>query len=65
MSCPASVYNNAPEHRAQLIDAAENKIKWCSRVSVRLRRSPGTVPQRGRGWRVRGNVGYMWKPLTW
>lgn len=27
---PISVYNNAPEHRAKLIDAAENEIKWNS-----------------------------------
>lgn len=29
---PVSVYNNAPEHRAELIDAAENEIKCCSPV---------------------------------
>lgn len=28
MSRPVSVYNNAPEHRAELIDAAENEMKW-------------------------------------
>ena len=28
MSRPVFVYNNAPEHRAELIDAAENEIKW-------------------------------------
>lgn len=28
MICPVSVYNKALEHRAELIDAAENKMKW-------------------------------------
>lgn len=28
MICPVSVYNKALEHRARLIDGAENKMKW-------------------------------------
>lgn len=40
MSGPVSVYNDPPEHRAELIDAAKNEIKCFSPVSlqsIRLR----------------------------
>ncbi len=64
------VYSNAPEHRAELIDAAENEIKRYSTVSVQrvcLRRSHMTVSHRDSGWW--GTVGTDMRriggPLLW
>lgn len=62
MSCPVSVYNNAPEHRAELIDVTENEIKWCSPVpiqSVCLRRPYMTASHQDCGWWGNKDVGSL------